>query len=117
MRSKLNLVLFILGSLYFFTPINAQDCVRTGLNNTVVNSTCAQVCRDLTFPIPDIRSTSSYTFVNTPYNPFPYVTPTGTQDPLLYDDDTYSNVFNLPFPFCFYDNVYTKAVVSSNGLV
>jgi gliding motility-associated-like protein len=103
--------------LFIPCVIQAQSCVLTGLNNTVISSACNQVCRDLIFQIPDLRSSSDYQVVSIPYNPYPYVTPLGTEDVRLYDDDAYSNVFSLPFPFCFYDNVYTKAVVSSNGLV
>src|SRR4030095_13563006 len=106
-------------SCFLFLPgkLFAQNCVLTGINNTSISSSCNQVCRDLTFQIPDIRSTSDYKVVNIPYNPYTYVTDGATEDPILYDDDKYSAVFNLPFPFCFYDSVYRKAVISSNGLV
>ena len=103
--------------LFLSGELLAQNCVLTGLNNTTISSSCSQVCRDLTFQIPDIRASSTYTVVNIPYNPYPYVTPGSTEDLRLYNDDNYSAVFNLPFPFCFYDSVYTKAVISSNGLV
>src|SRR3569832_2555898 len=73
------LTVFIFFLIASYTLI-AQDCVRTGLYNTTITSLCNQTCRDLTFQIPDIRSTSSYTFVSTPYNPFPYVTAGGTTD-------------------------------------
>lgn len=103
--------LFLPGELF------AQNCVLTGLNNTSVTSSCSQVCRDLNFQIPDIKGSSTYTVVNIPYTPYPYITAGGTEDFRLYNDDNYSAVFDLPFPFCFYDSVYSKAVVSSNGLV
>ena len=103
--------LFLSGNLF------AQNCVLTGINHTSISSSCSQTCRDLTFQIPDIRSSSDYKVVSIPYNPYPYVTAGATEDPILYDDDKYSAVFNLPFPFCFYDSVYRKAVISSNGLV
>lgn len=111
---------FFGGFIFFFLLFNksiAQNCVPTGLNNSVVNSTCIQVCRDLTFQVPDLRSTSSYTVISIPYQPYAYTTIGGTTDATLYQDDAYSQIFNLPFPFCFYDNVYTQAVISSNGLV
>lgn len=111
---------FLIGAM-FLVPISfagfSQNCVPTGLNNVVVTSSCSQVCRDLAFQIPDLRSTSDYTIINIPYQPYQYVTPGGTTDSKLYDDDTYSNVFSLPFPFCFYNSVYSKAVISSNGLI
>lgn len=104
-------------SLFLPGKLFSQNCVLTGLNNTAISSSCSQTCRDLNFQIPDIRSSSTYTVVNIPYNPYPFITAGGTEDFRLYNDDNYSAVFNLPFPFCFYDSVYTKAVISSNGLV
>ncbi len=103
--------------LFLSAKLFAQNCVLTGINNTSISSSCNQTCRDLSFQIPDISASSTYTVVSIPYNPYPYITAGGTEDPRLYNDDNYSAVFNLPFPFCFYDSVYTKAVVSSNGLV
>jgi gliding motility-associated-like protein len=103
--------------LFLCTELLAQNCVLTGINHTTISSSCSQVCRDLTFQIPDIRSSSTYTVVSIPYDPYPYITAGATEDLNLYNDDRYSAVFNLPFPFCFYDSVYTKAVISSNGLV
>src|SRR4030095_12016804 len=98
--------LFLSGTLW------GQNCILTGLNHTTISSSCGQPCRNLSFQIPDIRGTSTYTAVNIPYNPYPYVTAGATEDPILYDDDKYSAVFSLPFPFCFYDSVYRKAVIS-----
>ncbi|HEV8270196.1 MAG TPA: hypothetical protein VGQ04_02760, partial [Chitinophagaceae bacterium] len=117
MGLKLWQALAIIGCFLFLSDnLFAQNCVLTGLNNTTISSSCTQVCRDLTFQIPDIRSSSTYTVVNIPYDPYPYITANGVEDLNLYNDDKYSSVFNLPFPFCFYDSVYTKAVISSNGL-
>ena len=118
MRLKMLRIFTAIGCCLFLSDdLLAQNCVLTGLNNTTISSSCSQVCRDLTFQIPDIRSSSDYTIINIPYNPYPYVTAGATEDLNLYNDDRYSAVFNLPFPFCFYDSVYTKAVISSNGLV
>src|SRR5512138_1334240 len=118
MRRKMLRIFTAIGCCLFLSDeLLAQNCVLTGLNNTIISSSCNQVCRDLTFQIPDIRSTSDYTIVSIPYAPYPYVTAGATEDVNLYNDDRYSGVFNLPFPFCFYDSVYTKAIISSNGLV
>lgn len=102
---------------FFCGSAAAQNCVPTGLNQTVITTPCTEVCRDLFFQVPDLRSSADYTIIRVPYAPYEYITPGGTTDDRLYDDDTYSTVFNLPFPFCFYDSVYRKAIVSSNGLV
>jgi gliding motility-associated-like protein len=103
--------------LFLRGELLAQNCVLTGLNNTSITSSCNQACRDLTFQIPDLRSTSTYSVISIPYTPYPYLTASGTEDFNLYNDDKYSRVFDLPFPFCFFDSVYRKAVISSNGLV
>src|SRR4030095_4363024 len=110
---------FILIGCFVFLSgeLLGQNCILTGLNHTSISSSCGQQCRNLNFQIPDISETSTYSVVNIPYNPYPYVTAGATEDPNLYNDDQYSAVFNLPFPFCFYDSVYTKALISSNGLV
>ena len=97
--------LFFGGCIFFLLLFNksiAQNCVPTGLNNSVVNSTCIQVCRNLNFQIPDLRSTSDYAVITVPYSPYPYIVAGGTEDPGLYLDDQYSSAFSLPFPFCFY---------------
>jgi gliding motility-associated-like protein len=118
MRFKLLRFFSALGLLFLLSgTLSAQSCIPTGINNTVITSSCSQMCRDIVLQIPDLRTSSLYQIVNIPYNPYPYVTIGGTEDFKLYNDDNYSNVFSLPFPFCFYDNVYTQAVVSSNGLV
>src|SRR5688572_2409547 len=118
MRLKLLRAFALFGCfLYLSGNILGQNCVLNGLNNTSIASSCSQTCRDLNFQIPDIRGTSTYTVISIPYTPYPYITAGSTEDLRLYNDDNYSAVFNLPFPFCFYDSVYAKAVVSSNGLV
>ena len=118
MGMKLSRVFTFVGCFLFLSDnLVGQDCVLTGINKTSISSSCSQTCRDLSFQIPDIRGGSTYSVVNIPYDPYPYLAAGGTEDSALYNDDKYSAVFNLPFPFCFFDSVYRKAVVSSNGLV
>src|SRR6187549_2660380 len=83
--------------LFLSRAISAQSCIPTGINNTVINSNCSQVCRDIILQIPDLRKTASYQIVTIPYNPYPYLSIGGTEDSKLYNDDNYSNVFSLPF--------------------
>ncbi len=103
--------------LNFSGTLNAQNCIPTNLNGLVINRSCTQLCADINVQIPDIRSSSDYTLISVPYTPYAYNTPTGTQDPLLYNDDRYSFLVNLPFTFCFYGANYTTAVVGSNGIM
>jgi len=97
--------------------LNGQNCFRTGINGTVINLSCSQTCSTLVFQTPHIKSSEEYSLVTIPYNPFPYNTPTGSEDPVLYADDQYSFLVTLPFTFCFYGSNYTSAVVGSNGLI
>src|SRR5258706_2380925 len=118
MKQELMRLLAGVASLLFLSgSLPAQNCIPTGINGTVINFACKQTCKDLNFQVPHIKSTSDYSVVNVPYNPYPYLSATGAESPTLYNDDEYSDVINLPFQFCFYDSIYTKAVVGSNGLI
>ncbi|MEP6699944.1 MAG: gliding motility-associated C-terminal domain-containing protein [Bacteroidota bacterium] len=115
---KLLKLLGITGCFLFLSgTLRAQNCIPTNINGTVFNLACNQVCSDLNFQIPHIKSTDNYTLVSVPYSPYPYNTPTGSEDPVLYADDQYSSLISLPFTVCFYGQFYTSAVVGSNGLM
>lgn len=118
MRLRLLKVFALLVFIFLFSKeISAQNCIPTNINGTTINLACNQVCHDLTFQIPHIKSTSDYVLSNIQYNPYAYVTPTGNQDLALYDDDTYSFSIALPFQFCFYGMNFGNVVVGSNGLI
>ena len=119
MRRIFKLTLTVITFLLLLTMnARSQSCAPTGINGTVVNLSCTQTCTNMLFHMPHLKSTSSYAFNTIPYNPLAYVVATGgTEDPTLYADDQFSDVFNLPFQFCYYDSVYTKAVVGSNGCI
>ena len=115
MKQKL---LLFLSSMLFLSGISpAQNCLNTGINGTTINFVCNQTCKDIGFQVPHIKNTSNYSVLDVPYNPYPYLSPAGAESPVLYNDDSFSDQINLPFPFCFYDSIYTKAVVGSNGLM
>ncbi len=97
--------------------LRGQSCVPTNINGTIINLLCNQVCSTLVFHIPHLKSTEDYVLSSIPYNPFPYNTPTGLQDPNLYNDDQYSFLINLPFTACFYGQTYPSCVVGSNGIM
>lgn len=102
----------------------AQNCVQTylpvaptPLNGTVISLPCGQNCTNIDFQTPHYKHTSTYVVNSIPYSPFPYLSATGAEDPILYSDDQYSTVVPLPFSFPFYDSIFTKMVVGSNGLI
>jgi gliding motility-associated-like protein len=104
--------------LFAFHQASAQNsCLSTGVNGTVINLPCGVNCAPMNFKVPHLKSTSAYTLTSIPYNPLPYVTSSGIEDQSLYDDDRYSDKITLPFTFCFYDSLFSNAVVGSNGLI
>ncbi|MFM8711626.1 MAG: hypothetical protein ACKOC7_10150, partial [Sphingomonadales bacterium] len=99
------------------TGLLAQLCIPTGIQNTSVNLPCNQLCTNLVFQVPHIKSTSDYVLRTIPFGPLPYLSASGTQDITLYCDDVFGLKFTLPFPFRFYDSLFSKVVVGSNGLL
>lgn len=97
--------------------LSAQNCFNTGLNGTVINLPCNQNCVNVPVHIPHLRSTSTYVISPIDYTPYAYTTSTGNELTSIYIDDKYSELITLPFSFCFYDSIYTKAVVGSNGII
>jgi gliding motility-associated-like protein len=112
-RVGLFIILFI---CFGATGTYAQSCVSTN-NNTVINFSCGLNCGNVNLQVPDLRTTSNYAVTTIPYNPYPYTTPFGNELTTLYSDDVYSDKITLPFQFCFYDSVFSKLVVGSNGLI
>ncbi|HEX3165624.1 MAG TPA: gliding motility-associated C-terminal domain-containing protein [Chitinophagaceae bacterium] len=112
-RVGLLIILFICSAA---TGTYSQSCVSTN-NNTIINFSCGLTCGTINLRVPDLRTTSNYTVTTIPYNPYPYTTPFGNELTTLYSDDVYSDKIALPFQFCFYDSVFSKLVVGSNGIL
>ena len=104
--------LFCLGTAGAYS----QSCISSN-NNTVINFSCGLNCGNVNLRVPDLRTTSDYAVTTIPYNPYPYTTPFGNELTALYADDVFSAKISLPFQFCFYDSVFSKVVVGSNGLI
>ncbi len=114
MRKFLLLIQFCISGVL---TTNSQSCVPTNINGTIVNLACGQLCTSFTYQVSDLKNTGDYLLTTIPYAPLPYIVASGSEDPNLYDDDTYSTLINLPFTFCFYGANYTSVVVGSNGLM
>ena len=117
MRSVFTILVFGIFIFIGGLSLKAQNCIPTNINGTTINVSCNQPCTTLNFSIPNIKSTSDYSFGKVPYTPFPYVNPRGAESAAIYEDDQFGDIVDLPFPFCFYDSVYNHLVVGSNGLI
>jgi len=117
MRSALSRSFFAFLLLSLSARLTGQNCFNTGLNGTVINLPCNQNCVNVPVRIPHLKSSSTYLVNNINYTPYAYTTPTGNELTSTYIDDKFSELIPLPFSFCFYDSVYTKVVVGSNGII
>jgi hypothetical protein len=95
--------------------LTAKNCFNTGLNGTVINLPCNQNCVAIPVRIPHMKSTSDYMVNTISYTPYPYTTATGNELINIYVDDKYSELITMPFNFCFYDSIYGKIALGSNG--
>jgi gliding motility-associated-like protein len=65
-------------------------------------------------PTSTLKSTDSYSVDPIPYNPYPWV---GANQLFVGQDDIWSAVIPLPFPFCFFGQKYNSVVIGANGQV
>lgn len=119
---KLNLYTCVhLLGWFLFGPVIAHAqpaCIPTNMNGRVYNIACPQTCTNINFKVRHIKSTTAYICDQTePYTPYTFVTPGGNEPTEIYVDDKFSHLNALPFPVCFYGNVYNSFVIGSNGVV
>ncbi|MPT33972.1 MAG: hypothetical protein E2604_02495, partial [Flavobacterium sp.] len=70
-------------------------------------------CRQIKATYLETGGTNTYTVSPIPYAPpFPFVG--GNAIPIIADDD-WSQIINLGFKFCFFNQSYTKALICDNG--
>ncbi len=116
MKKSIITFLFIVINLVFTNSVISQGpgCpnVNAGADASV---DCTNTCVDLTASYLQTGETDVYGVSSIPYAPpFPY---TGLTNPISVNvDDTWSNVINLPFDFCFFGDVYNQIQVGSNGV-
>lgn len=78
---------------------------------------CTQQCTQISASAFEVGETDVYTV-----NPIPHSPPIAYNQPggnpiSVNTDDVWSNVINLPFPFCFFGQTYTQCIVGSNGAI
>ncbi len=111
---KKNILFFI----YFILTINISFSQAPGCPNIIAsNDTTLDCipCIDLSATVLHTGETTTYGVMSIPYAP-PFPFSGGTQIPITSDDD-WSNVINIPFNFCFYDNMYNQLIIGDNGVI
>lgn len=110
------LLAFLLAFSCIGNLASAQSCFNISAGPDI-SAPCGVNTVNIKAKVPDIRSSDNYKIVSIPYTPYQYVVPIGTEDPLVYADDHFSDGFALPFPFCFYGSIYNDICVGSNGVL
>lgn len=88
-----------------------------GTNNTEVYLDCSNI-GPVTFvanAVATAAEANDYTVVSIPYDP-PYGYTAGTRIFANATDDTWGDVLNLPFTFCYYGNTYDQVVPGANSV-
>lgn len=115
---KLGISVFLI-SIFLSNLAFAQNGSITIENNfSQPNCISCTTLHASTTPITGIGGTGSYTVIQNAYNPYPYVGTTFLTSAANFGgiiDDQWSNVLNLPFSFCFFNNTYNQYLVSLNG--
>lgn len=87
-----------------------------GADPATIDCLSSSTCVDLEATYLQLGQTSDYLVESIPYNP-PYQF-NNLNNPISVNvDDVWSDVIDLPFDFCFYDNTYTSCIVGSNGII
>ena len=117
---KLGISIFLI-SIFLSNLAFAQNGSITIENNfSQPNCISCTTLHASTTPITGIGGTGSYTVIQNAYNPYPYVGTTFLTSAANFGgiiDDQWSNVLNLPFSFCFFNNTYNQYLVSLNGQI
>ncbi|WP_255155050.1 SprB repeat-containing protein, partial [Ferruginibacter sp. HRS2-29] len=112
------ILLFVLLAIAFFTS-HSQNLSYTCPRDTVLG--CGINCFDLSVTIPDLRGVGdNYIVGNVSQQEkcYPLVPPGGPgPSSNIIDDDRYSPVIPLPFPFRFYGITYNSLLIGANGNV
>ncbi|MCW3078235.1 MAG: conserved repeat domain protein [Bacteroidetes bacterium] len=105
------IIFIIQGKVYSQCPspgINAQ--AGTGPSTTICSGQCANLTATV---IPPPNSTTNYSVGAITYSTYPYFGGSNAFATTL--DDTWSDVIDIGFNFCYFGNTYNKLVVGSNG--
>lgn len=85
--------------------------------NRNINLPCGTNCTSFSVQVPHIKQTDDYILSRPAYMPYAYTTGYGTELTSIYTDDRFSELINMPFPFCFYGATYNSLVMGSNCII
>ncbi len=114
MVKKIFIICFPFISAFIISNVYSQPgCpnINAGTPQTVG---CANPCVTLTATVLGTGATTSYSVIQIPYAPpasFNVGTGVG-----VHDDDVWSSVIALPFPFCFYGTQYNSVIIGTNQI-
>lgn len=115
----LNLSRFFLASLLLTILCSSEALAQPGCPDITCGPNqsvdCNVTCVDLTATVLETGATTQYSVSSIPYAP-PAPFSGGTAQ-FINTDDVWGDIINLPFNFCFYDNVYSQVVIGANGLI
>lgn len=115
-----------IGTLTASITVNVVDCnnsgcpsispaeLGTGNTNIVVDCDVTEVTLAAN-AVATAATANDYTVMSIPYAP-PYSFTDGTRIFANATDDTWGDVVNLPFAFCYYGNTYTQIVPGANSV-
>lgn len=100
----------------YSTFSQGPGCPNVTVSATSTTVGCSNPCTTLSAVAFNIGETTSYSVTSIPFNP-PFPITSSGNALFVNQDDIWSGVINLPFPFCFWGNVYNQCVVGANGLI
>jgi len=83
--------------------------------NDTIFLACGDTCADLQATFLQTGSSTQYKTQSIPFAP-PFAFTGGTSI-FVGSDDVYTGVINLPFQFCFFENIYNQIIIGANGLI
>lgn len=108
----LSIFFSVSGALTINAQVNGNPSINLGPNLTIP---CNQQCVDVTADLLEAGLTTDYGVQSIPHAPpLPY-NAQGGNNVSTANDDSWSNVIQLPFPFCFYGDTYTELKIGANG--
>jgi gliding motility-associated-like protein len=111
---------YLLTVILFITVFNSEAQVNGSPNIYLgpdLQIPCNQGCVDLVAEKLEVGSTNSYAVQSIPHAPPLAYNATGGNLVVTPNDDSWSDVINIPFPFCFYGDTYTQLKIGTNGAI